>query len=176
MAGIRYVRSDDAARLAAIYAPVVMETAVSFEMEPPSSEEMARRIENVSRTYPWIVFEDGEGSILGYAYAGVHRQRPAYHWSVETTVYLDVDHRGQGLGKTLYTALLDLARDWGYANAYAGVALPNPASEALHASVGFSRIGVFPRVGFKFDKWHDVSWWYRPLTTGEAPRTTNPPR
>ena len=176
MTPIRYVRSEDAPRLAAIYAPVVRETAVSFELEPPSPEEMARRIENLSRTHPWIVMEDGEGSILGYAYAAVHRQRPAYRWSVETTVYLDADHRGQGLGTVLYTTLLDLAADWGYVNAFAGIALPNSASEGLHASVGFSRIGVFPRVGYKFEQWHDVGWWHRPLTPVDAPPTTTPPR
>ena len=176
MPRIRNVRTEDAAWLAAIYAPLVRETAVSFELEPPSPDEMARRIESVSRTHPWIVIEEGEGSILGYAYATSHRQRPAYRWSVETTVYLDAEHRGEGLGKTLYTALLESATRWGYATALAGIALPNAASEALHASVGFTQVGVFPRAGFKFGEWHDVGWWYRPLAAVSPPRQPAPPR
>jgi phosphinothricin acetyltransferase len=176
MPGIRYVTTEDAARLAAIYNPLVRETAVSFELEPVSPAEMARRVESVARTHPWIVIEEEiDGPILGYAYAAPHRDRPAYRWSVETTVYVDAGHRGQGLGKTLYTALLDLATSWGYATALAGIALPNPASVALHASVGFTQVGVFPRAGFKFDEWHDVGWWYRPLSNLSPPRTTASP-
>ncbi len=176
MPRIRRAVTDDAAALAAIYGPLVLETPVSFELEPPAPDEMARRIERVSRTHPWIVMEAADGSIVGYAYATSHRKRPAYRWSVETTVYIHADRRGRGLGTTLYTTLLDLATSWGYASALAGIALPNPASEALHASVGFREVGVFPRAGFKFDEWHDVGWWYRPLAGANPPRPPAPPR
>jgi phosphinothricin acetyltransferase len=176
MPRIRQAVTDDAAALTAIYGPLVLETPVSFELEPPAPDEMARRIEKVSRTHPWIVMEEADGSIVGYAYATSHRQRPAYRWSVETTVYIHADRRGRGLGTTLYNSLLDLAASWGYATALAGIALPNPASEALHASVGFRKVGVFPRAGFKFDEWHDVGWWYRPLAGANPPCPPAPPR
>jgi phosphinothricin acetyltransferase len=129
MTRIRPVSVDDATQIAAIYEPMVRQTAVSFELEPPTPDEMARRIESVSADHPWIVMED-EGALVGYAYATDFRQRPAYRWSTETTIYLDGDRQGRGLGKILYNALLEVAILWGYANALAGIALPNPASEA----------------------------------------------
>ncbi|HLF43767.1 MAG TPA: arsinothricin resistance N-acetyltransferase ArsN1 family B [Acidimicrobiia bacterium] len=169
MPRIRLVEAGDAAQLAAIYDPVVRETAVSFEIEPPGPQGMADRIENVSATHPWLVMTQ-PGKILGYAYATSHRQRPAYRWSIETAIYLDAEHRGRGLGKRLYNALLELATLWGYAHAFAGITLPNPASEALHASTGFQPIGIFPTVGFKMGEWHDVGWWHRPLSLADPPR------
>jgi phosphinothricin acetyltransferase len=168
MTRLRLVSLEDATQIAAIYQPMVSETAVSFELEPPAPDEIARRIEAVSADHPWIVMED-EGALVGYAYATDFRQRPAYRWSTETTIYLDGDRHGRGLGKILYNALLEVAILWGYANAFAGIALPNPASEALHASVGFQPIGVFPRAGFKMGRWHDVGWWHRSLSPAEAP-------
>lgn len=169
MANIRTVTIEDATQIAAIYEPWVRDTAVSFESEPPGWEEMARRIATLSRTHPWVVIEEEAGSILGYAYASPYRQRPAYLWSVETTIYLHIEHRGRGLGKALYAALLDLATNWGYTNAFAGIALPNPESVSLHASVGFTPIGVFPKAGFKLGVWHDVGWWHRPLSPATPP-------
>jgi phosphinothricin acetyltransferase len=168
MTRIRPVSVDDATQIAAIYEPMVRQTAVSFELEPPAPDEIARRIESVSADHPWIVMED-EGALVGYAYATDFRQRPAYRWSTETTIYLDGDRQGRGLGKILYNALLEVAILWGYANAFAGIALPNPASEALHAAVGFQPIGVFPRAGFKMGRWHDVGWWHRSLSLAESP-------
>ncbi|MGH8952268.1 MAG: arsinothricin resistance N-acetyltransferase ArsN1 family B [Acidimicrobiia bacterium] len=175
MPRIRPVTPDDAARIAAIYEPVVRDTAVSFELEPPSPEEMGRRIETVTPGHPWLVSEE-EGNVVAYAYATAFRQRPAYRWSAETTVYVDGDHQGQGVGRHLYGALIEVATLWGFANAYAGIALPNPASESLHASIGFTPVGVFPRAGHKFGRWHDVGWWHRPLSPTEPPRSpTTPP-
>jgi phosphinothricin acetyltransferase len=169
MPEIRSVTTEDAIQIAAIYEPWVRDSAVSFESEPPGPEEMARRIETVSSGYPWLVSED-QGVILGYAYATAFRQRSAYRWSVETTVYVHHEHGGRGVGRPLYQALLDLATMWGFANAYAGIALPNPASESLHQSTGFTRIGVFPRAGFKLGEWYDVEWWHRPLSRTTPPR------
>lgn len=167
---VRPVSVADAGRIAAIYAPVVIGTAVSFEIDPPGPDEMARRIGKVTSGYPWLVAE-ADGDVIGYAFAGQYRQRPAYRWAIETTIYIDEAHRGKGLGKTLYSALLDEAVGWGFATAFAGIAQPNQASEALHAAVGFEPVGVFRRAGFKLGEWRDVAWWQRPLSSLTPPRT-----
>jgi phosphinothricin acetyltransferase len=166
---IRRVTGDDAARVAEIYEPYVRETAVSFELEPPGAEEMRRRIESVTGRHPWLIIDD-DGLALGYAYASPYRERPAYNWTVETTVYIDRERRGQGLGKALYAALLEELTSRGFVTAFAGITVPNPWSEALHASVGFEQIGVLPRAGFKLGEWRDVAFWHRPL----RPHTTDP--
>ena len=171
---VRPATVDDAPELAAIYSPVVRDTAISFELEPPGPVEMARRIERVVSGFPWLVAEEGD-VVVGYAYAAALKDRPAYRWSVETTVYIDGGHRGHGVGRILYTALIDVATMWGFANAFAGIALPNPASETLHRSVGFSRVGVFPRAGHKMGEWHDVGWWHRPLSPVHPPVPPAPP-
>ncbi len=165
---VRHVSVDDALQIAAIYDPMVRDTVVSFEIEPPGRDEIALRIERIAAGYPWLVAE-GEGEIVGYAYAAEYKHRPAYRWAVETTVYVAGHHRRRGLGRLLYSRLIDEATAWGFATAYAGIALPNPGSEALHAAVGFEPIGVFRRAGFKFGEWHDVAWWQRPLSTQTPP-------
>ena len=169
MPRLRPVSVDDADQIAAIYEPLVLETAVSFELDPPGPAEMASRIQSVTSSHPWLVSEEG-GVVLAYAYATRFRGRPAYRWSVETTVYVHEDHRGRGIGGDLYQRLMDLSTLWGFANAFAGIALPNPGSEALHISLGFASIGVFPRAGHKMGQWHDVGWWHRPLASTEPPR------
>jgi L-amino acid N-acyltransferase YncA len=153
---------DDAEALLALYRPIVLETAISFEVDPPSVEEFRRRIESTAAHWAWLVAEQ-DSNPLGYAYASAHRTRAAYRWSVETTIYVGGAHRGRGLGVTLYDALLRTVADLGYCNAYAGIALPNDASIALHRRVGFEHVGVFRSVGRKFGRWHDVSWWQRRL-------------
>jgi phosphinothricin acetyltransferase len=168
------VTPEDVVAIHDIYRPIVEETAISFELEPPSVEEMRGRIAGITATHPWLVLEI-DGEVGGYAYASPFRDRPAYRWSVETTIYLSDEIRGRGMGKVLYTSLLDRVTDAGFANAYAGVALPNPGSEALHLSVGFRPIGVFPRAGFKLGEWHDVGWWHRPLHQDLAPEDPLPP-
>jgi L-amino acid N-acyltransferase YncA len=148
----------DAEAIAAIYAPFVTDTAVSFEDEPPTADQMARRIEQLTRTHPWLVAEDG-GEILGYAYACPHRERAAYRWATEVTVYVDPRHHRRGAGRTLYEALLAALAEWGYRTALAVIALPNDASVGLHEACGFKPVGVLKRIGFKFDRWWDVGWW-----------------
>jgi phosphinothricin acetyltransferase len=163
---IRDATAADAADLLAIYAPFVRDTAVSFEVEPPGAVEFAARIEASLARWAWLVAERG-GRAVGYAYAGEHRVRGAYRYSVETSVYLDAAHRGDGLGSQLYRALLPRLAARGLCNAYAGITLPNEASVRLHERIGFEAIGVFRRVGWKFGAWHDVGWWHLPLR--EAP-------
>jgi phosphinothricin acetyltransferase len=155
---IRNVELEDARAIGDIYAPFVSESATSFEVEPPDGAAMARRIEELREKYPWLVYEVA-GEVLGYAYASPHRAaRKAYQWCVETSIYIHEQARGRGVGRALYASLLELLRRQGYVNAYAGITLPNPASRRLHESMGFAPIGVYPRIGFKFGRWHDVLW------------------
>jgi phosphinothricin acetyltransferase len=155
---IRPATPADAADVAAIYRPIVEHTFISFETEPPSADEMARRMEAVLPTHPWLVFEDGEG-VAGYAYASAHQPRAAYLWSVNVSVYLAERARGRGVGKGLYKELFAILRRQGFHMAFAGVALPNAASVALHESMGFQPVGVYPEVGHKLGAWRDVGWW-----------------
>jgi L-amino acid N-acyltransferase YncA len=159
---IRSANADDAAELLAIYAPYVERTAVSFEVSPPTVDEFAERIRKYSESWAWLVAYDAN-QILGYAYGSAHRERPAYRWSVETSAYVRPMAQRQGIGKQLYMSLLPTLTQKGFCNAYAGIALPNEASVALHRSVGFQPIGVFPAVGRKFDAWHDVAWLHQKL-------------
>ena len=154
---LRLATARDAAEIAAIYAPVVRDTPTSFETEPPSPDEMVRRIAATLPTWPWLV-ATASGRVVGYAYAGMHRARPAYRWAVEPSVYVAAEARGQGVGRRLYAALLAVLRAQGFASAYAGVTLPNAASLALHRAFGFEDVGVYRRAGYKQGRWHDV-WW-----------------
>jgi len=152
---IREATADDAPAVAAIYAPVVTDTVISFEEEPPSADEMAKRI---AGSHLWLVAEDDGGQVVGYAYAAPFHPRAAYRWSVEVSVYLGPEARGRGIGKRLVSELVDRLREMGFVNAFGGTALPNPASERLLQSLGFEQVAVQKHVGFKFDAWHDVSW------------------
>jgi len=163
---VRDATVADAPALLLIYRPFVVETAVSFEAEAPTVAEFEERIAKALGQWAWLVAENEQGPV-GYACATSHRSREAYRWSVETSAYIDPAHRGQGLGTTLYRKLIPTLRAKGYCSAYAGIALPNEASVALHRSVGFTHVGVFARAGWKFDRWHDVSWWQ--LALRDAP-------
>lgn len=156
---VRSATPDDAESLLAIYRPFVLNTAVSFELEPPSVAEFRERIEKALGEWAWLVAERDRRPI-GYAYATSHRSRGAYRWSVEPSVYLEDGSRRQGIGTMLYEALLPLLAQKGGCNAYAGITLPNDASVALHHRLGFQAVGVFRSVGRKFGAWHDVSWWH----------------
>jgi L-amino acid N-acyltransferase YncA len=159
---VRLAKDSDADAIAAIYRPVVEATAISFETNAPDRNEMERRISDTLRTYPWLVCDVG-GQLAGYAYAARHRVRSAYRWSVDTSVYVDDAHRRRGVARGLYVSLFAILAAQGYVNAYAGIALPNPASVALHESLGFEKVGVYRRVGYKLGRWHDVGWWQRVL-------------
>ena len=170
---LRLARADDAEGILEIYAPVVRDTAISFEVEPPSPAEMRERIASILRMYPWLVAEE-RGRVAGYAYACAHRERKAYQWSVDVACYVHPDLRGQGVGKRLYRALLAILERQGFHAAFGGIALPNAASEALHASLGFEPVGVYREVGYKAGAWRDTVWYQR--TLGTAPREPEAPR
>lgn len=155
---IRFAEPRDAAEIQAIYAPNVESTPISFELRPPTVEEMAERIAKITTQYPWLVCDAG-GQIAGYVYACQHRERAAYRWAVDVTVYVAAAFRRRGVGQALYTSLIALLRLQGYTQAYAGVTLPNPASVGVHESVGFVPLTVFRRVGYKMGEWRDVGWW-----------------
>jgi len=152
----------DAAACAAIYAPFVTDNWVSFELEPPDAAEMAHRIERYSEKHAWLVTElDGE--VVGYAYGSPHRERAAYASSCDVAVYVDPAHARQGIGRQLYAVLLPLLGKCGYHAAFAGIALPNPASIGLHEAMGFTPVGTYREVGWKHGGWRDVGWWQRLL-------------
>jgi phosphinothricin acetyltransferase len=157
---VRAARETDAAPLLEIYRPFVEETAVSFETVTPAVDDFAARIRKALEGWQWLVAE-ADGHCVGYAYGSTHRERAAYRWSVEVSAYVAPSHRGRGLGKRLYTQLLEELAARGYCNAYGGITLPNDASMALHRSVGFEPVGVFRSVGRKFDRWHDVAWLHK---------------
>ncbi|MDP3857474.1 MAG: N-acetyltransferase family protein [Stagnimonas sp.] len=155
---IRFAGLADAGAIAAIYAPYVRNTAISFEVEPPDLTEMTKRIETVLARYPWLLAER-EGRVLGYAYAGEHRNRAAYRWDVDVGIYLAADAHRRGLGRQLYARLFHILRALGLVNAYAGITLPNAGSVGLHEACGFLPVGIYRRVGYKCAAWHDVGWW-----------------
>ncbi|TFV67026.1 UNVERIFIED_ORG: N-acetyltransferase family protein [Bacillus sp. AZ43] len=165
---VRDAAPADAARCAEIYAPYVRDSAISFETEPPPAEEMAGRIAAAQRDHAWLVLEDA-GTVSGYAYGGPFMARAAYRWSATVSVYLAGDRRGSGGGRALYTALFDRLAARGIRTVMAGVALPNPASEGLHRSLGFTPVGTYRRVGWKLGRWHDVAWYQKDLVTDWSP-------
>ena len=160
---LRPATPNDAEAMVGIFAPVVLGTAISFEWEPPTADEMRGRIAKTLARYPWLVAENTLGEVTGYACAGSHRDPPSYQWSVNTSVYIREDARGQGLGRRLYEALHRQLVDLGFFRAYAGISLPHPGSVALHESVGYRPIGVYEKVGFKHGAWRDVGWWVKEL-------------
>lgn len=154
---IRDATPDDAAACAAIYAPYVTDSVISFETEPPSTTEMARRI---GAAHAWLVFED-DGHLAGYAYANPFAPRAAYRWSCETSIYLERGRRRTGAGRALYETLFDRLRERGFHRAFAGMTLPNDASAGLHRALGFEPAGVYRRAGWKHGAWRDVAWVQR---------------
>jgi phosphinothricin acetyltransferase len=171
MSGLRSVRDAserDAAACAAIYAPYVTDTAISFETDPPSAAEMADRIASAACTHAWLVLED-DGRVAGYAYGGPFAPRRAYRWACEVSVYLEMGRRRTGGGRMLYEALLTRLTERGFRMAIAGMTLPNDASAGLHRAMGFEPVGTYRRIGFKHGAWHDVAWTQCVLASGDGP-------
>lgn len=165
---VRDARTEDAAACAAIYEPYVHTTAITFEDVPPSAREMAARIAASQGTHAWLVLEDA-GRVVGYAYGRPYKERAAYRWACEVSVYLEMGLRRTGGGRALYDALLPRLAERGYRVATAGMTLPNEASLALHKALGFQAIGVWRRIGYKHGAWHDVEWAELILHGGDEP-------
>jgi len=170
---IRLATPYDASGCQAIYAPIVRDETTSYEYEPPTVEEMRRRIETALPQYPWLVDERDEG-IAGYAYATSFRSRAGYRWTAEVSVYVHPAHRRGGVGRGLYLQLLDRLRAQGFRTALAGISLPNPASIRFHEEFGFVPVGVFHGVGYKMGQWLDSGWWE--LSLQDLPSPPPPPR
>ena len=166
---IRDATTDDAAACAAIYAPYVRDTAISFETDPPTPEQMAERIAVAQRAHAWLVL--GDSAVLGYAYGSVFKARAAYRFSCEVSVYLERGRHRAGGGRMLYEALFTRLADRGYRTAVAGMTLPNDASVGLHRALGFELVGTYRRIGWKQGAWHDVMWMQRALVHDDTEPT-----
>jgi phosphinothricin acetyltransferase len=170
VAMIRLATAADAKAISEIYGPIVAETPISFELVPPTESEMAGRVVSGLAYAPWLVCVQGAG-VAGFAYASKHRERAAYQWSVDVSVYVHERFRRHGVGRGLYTSLFALLRVQRFCAAHAGISLPNAGSVGLHEAMGFRPVGVYPGVGYKCGAWHDVGWWQLAL----AARVDEPP-
>lgn len=165
---IRLATPADAAAVHRIYAPVVADSAISFEWDIPSVAELRGRIEStLAAGFPWLIAEAG-GEPVGYAYAGTFRARAAYAWAAEASIYIRPQAQRQGAGRKLAGALFRLLERQGFRSVYGVTTAPNPGSEGLLRSLGFELVGRFPRAGYKLGKWHDVTCWCRPIGPAEG--------
>ena len=167
---IRHATIADAGACAAIYAPYVTDSIISFEYQPPAAAEFGRRM---AAAHLWLVAEE-DGEVTGYAYGSAHHERDAYRWAADVAVYLDARHRGRGLGRRLYAELFAGLRERGFCVLCAGIALPNAASEGLHRAMGFTEVGTYRRIGFKFDRWIDTRWYQLELRSAAEPPPASP--
>ena len=159
--GLRFALPEDSAALLDIYNEYIG-TSVTFELTLPTEAEFAGRIREFSAFYPYLVWEEA-GQILGYAYAHRLWTRAAYQWNAELSVYLRRTCTGRGLGRRLYGALLELLRLQGVLTVYGIITMPNDASQALHRAMGFEKLTVYPRAGYKCGAWRDVAWFKKDL-------------
>lgn len=164
---IRLVKpQEDVQDIVKIYAPFCTSSATTFENVPPTQYQMRERIQKLADALPFFVYEE-DNQVIGYAYSSIHKDRAAYRWSVDVSIYLAESARWKGIGTKLYTRLFVELRELGFYNAYAGVTLPNRASVGLHEKLGFVRVGVYKNVGYKLGKWHDVAWYHLVLKEHE---------
>lgn len=159
---IRVARPADASAMLDIYRPFVENTSITFETVTPTEQEFSARIKHYLESYPWLVAEIN-GEIAGYAYASRHRERVAYQWSVEVSVYISESFKRSGTARKLYEELFSLLTKQGFRNAYAVINLPNEPSVAFHESMGFIWFATYEQVGYKLGKWKNVGWWRKIL-------------
>ena len=152
----------DASRILAVYAPYIGRTAITFETEVPDGTAFAARVAGIAREFPYLLLEI-DGELAGYAYAHRQAERAAYQWNAELSVYLDRSRTGQGLGRRLYTALMEMLRLQGIHTVYALVTVPNEKSEGLHGSMGFRHMGTQRSTGYKDGAWRDVAWFEKQI-------------
>jgi phosphinothricin acetyltransferase len=173
MIKLRIATKEDGAALAAIYAYYVENTAITFEYVAPSAEEFGERIAHKLEKYPYIVAEEN-GRAVGYAYADMYRERAAFNWSCELSVYVDKNETGKGIGKHLYNALIDILRLQGFVSVVASITYPNESSVALHEKMGFVHLGTMHDIGYKFGRWLDLMWFEKRISDVSAPTTIIP--
>lgn len=161
---IRNAGIEDAKSLQAIYAPYVLKTAITFDYQVPSITAFEKRIVTISERFPFLVYEE-DGQVLGYAYASPYKERAAYDWSSEVSIYLDEAVRGRGIGTQLYDALEQELAQRGLKNCLACITYPNEASENFHHKRGYQKVAHFPKIGYKFDQWHDIIWMQKQLNS-----------
>lgn len=164
---IRSVQLADAKAIRAIYQPYVTETAITFEVDVPTVQEFEKRITQTLAQFPYLVAVV-EGKVVGYAYASTYYARAAYDWTVELSIYISKEARGKGIGSALYDALEEELKARGFLRYLACIALPNEASIAMHEKRGYVQVAHFPKIGYKFDQWHDIVWMQKSL---EGPTT-----
>jgi len=158
MVEVRLATTNDAQQILDIYSPSVLSVAISFETVLPPVDEMQMRIESCLQKFPWIVCIS-DGKMAGYVYASKHREREAYQWSCECSVYIRDSFKGKGVGQDLYQLLFQMLKLQGFINVYAGITLPNEASVRLHEKCGFTPFARYENIGYKFGNWHTVGWW-----------------
>ncbi len=163
---IRFAVPADCIAVRAIYAAYI-DTPITFECTLPSETAFADRMRGILQTYPYLVAEEA-GRIVAYAYASRQREREAYQWNAELSVYVDPVHTSQGIGRALYTALIELLRQQGIRTVYGSVTVPNEKSERLHRAMGFRVLGTFHRTGYKKGRWHDVAWFEKTIAPYDA--------
>lgn len=155
---IRLANPTDAVAMLAIYAPYIRNTSITFETKVPAVADFANRIRSYLENWPWLVYEK-DGRVVGYAYASRYRERVAYQWSIECSVYIDEEHLRSGIARNLYTALFSILKAQGFITVYAVINLPNDRSVAFHESMGFKYFATYEKVGYKLGQWKDVGWW-----------------
>ena len=158
MPSIRLAKPTDSQAILDIYAPYIENTSLTFETEVPSVESFAKRIETYLHSRPWLICEV-DGRVAGYAYASRYRERTAYQWSIECSVYIHDDFQKAGIGKALYMALFEILKIQGYNNVYAVINLPNDKSVEFHEKCGFNHFATYEKVGYKLGHWKNVGWW-----------------
>ncbi len=154
---IRQAIAEDSERILQIYRHYIENTVTTFEIEVPTLDDFSKKVENIASYYPYLLYVEGD-SIIGYAYANMHRERAAYRFDVDVSIYLDHDFCGKGIGTKLYNKLFELLNHQGFYNAFSAITIPNIYSEALHKKFGFTDIGVYVNTGFKLGSWCSVKW------------------
>ena len=155
---VRVADIKDASSILEIYQPYIENTSFTFEIVVPSLDDFKKRIDEYLQNWPWLVCEDN-GVIAGYAYGSKYRERTAYQWCVEVSIYIHDDFQKRGIGQALYESLLEILKVQGYRNVYAVINLPNDKSVTFHESCGFSFFALYPKVGYKLGQWKNVGWW-----------------
>lgn len=169
---IRVARDADAQAMVEIYRPSIEQSAISFETAIPGIDEMRQRVDSCLEQFPWIV-DEVEGHVRGYAYAAPYHARAAYRWAAIVSVYVGEEFLRQGVAGRLYRVLFSLLQEQGIRQVLAAIAVPNPASQQFHESLGFRKVGEMPAVGYKLGQWQSMGWWQR--TLGEGAESSPPP-